>query len=61
MLLDQIWGRQSFIEERTVDVHIRRLRRELDHHGYAHIIETVRGEGYRCSALGSQREAMDGR
>ncbi|WP_298168583.1 phosphate regulon transcriptional regulator PhoB [Acidithiobacillus sp.] len=60
-LLDQIWGRQSFIEERTVDVHIRRLRRELDHHGYAHIIETVRGEGYRCSALGSQREAMDGR
>ncbi len=53
MLLDQIWGRQSFIEERTVDVHIRRLRRVLAEHGCAHIIETVRGEGYRCSAVGS--------
>lgn len=52
MLLDQIWGRQSFIEERTVDVHIRRLRRGLEEYGYAHVIETVRGEGYRCSALG---------
>ncbi|MCR2828844.1 phosphate regulon transcriptional regulator PhoB [Acidithiobacillus ferrooxidans] len=61
MLLDQIWGRQSFVEERTVDVHIRRLRRGLEHHGYAQIIETVRGEGYRCSALGFQREVVDER
>jgi two-component system phosphate regulon response regulator PhoB len=51
MLLDQIWGRQSFIEERTVDVHIRRLRRVLDEYGHAPLIETVRGEGYRCSAV----------
>ncbi|PKY10229.1 phosphate regulon transcriptional regulatory protein PhoB [Acidithiobacillus marinus] len=51
MLLDQIWGQQSFIEERTVDVHIRRLRRVLEEYGHAHIIETVRGEGYRCTAV----------
>ena len=50
-LLDHIWGRQSFIEERTVDVHIRRLRRALAKVGYANIIETVRGEGYRCNPL----------
>ncbi|WP_308388610.1 phosphate regulon transcriptional regulator PhoB [Acidithiobacillus sp. AMEEHan] len=48
-LLDIIWGRQSYIEERTVDVHIRRLRRCLEKVHYAHIIETVRGEGYRCN------------
>lgn len=48
LLLDQIWGRQIYVEERTVDVHIRRLRRGLEKYGYAHIIETVRGEGYRC-------------
>ncbi|MFV9474741.1 phosphate regulon transcriptional regulator PhoB [Advenella sp. RU8] len=46
-LLDQVWGDHVFLEERTVDVHIRRLRKALepsDHHG---LIETVRGSGYR--------------
>ncbi len=50
-LLDLIWGRQSYVEERTVDVHIRRLRRCLEKVQYAHIIETVRGEGYRCNPV----------
>ncbi|MEY2340627.1 phosphate regulon transcriptional regulator PhoB [Acidithiobacillus sp. IBUN Pt1247-S3] len=50
-LLDIIWGRQTYVEERTVDVHIRRLRRCLEKVSYAHIIETVRGEGYRCNPL----------
>lgn len=46
-LLDQVWGDHVFLEERTVDVHIRRLRKALEpseHHG---LIETVRGSGYR--------------
>ncbi len=46
-LLDQVWGQSVFIEERTVDVHILRLRKILKRHGVDHVVETVRGVGYR--------------
>lgn len=48
-LLDRVWGVNTFIEERTVDVHIRRLRRALEPHGMERLIQTVRGAGYRFS------------
>jgi two-component system phosphate regulon response regulator PhoB len=48
-LLDQVWGDQVYIEERTVDVHIRRLRLALEPFGQDRIIETVRGAGYRLA------------
>jgi two-component system phosphate regulon response regulator PhoB len=46
-LLDQVWGDHVFVEERTVDVHIRRLRKALEPSGHDRHIETVRGTGYR--------------
>jgi two-component system phosphate regulon response regulator PhoB len=46
-LLNQVWGDHVFIEERTVDVHIRRLRQALQPSGHAIYVETVRGSGYR--------------
>lgn len=46
-LLDEVWGDHVFIEERTVDVHIRRLRAALEASGHHQRIETVRGTGYR--------------
>ncbi|MDB5810358.1 MAG: phoB [Betaproteobacteria bacterium] len=46
-LLDQVWGDHVFVEERTVDVHIRRLRQSLEPSGHDCLIETVRGAGYR--------------
>jgi two-component system phosphate regulon response regulator PhoB len=46
-LLDQVWGDHVFVEERTVDVHIRRLRQALEPTGHDGLIETVRGAGYR--------------
>ncbi|MFA7241497.1 MAG: phosphate regulon transcriptional regulator PhoB [Sulfuricellaceae bacterium] len=49
-LLDQVWGSQVFVEDRTVDVHIRRLRRALEGTGHDHLVQTVRGSGYRFSA-----------
>lgn len=49
-LLDEIWGDHVFIEERTVDVHIRRLRAALEPTGHHVRIETVRGTGYRFNA-----------
>ncbi len=49
-LLDQVWGDQVYIEERTVDVHIRRLRLALQPFGVDDMIETVRGAGYRIAA-----------
>ena len=49
-LLDQVWGDHVFVEERTVDVHIRRLRKALEDTGHDRLIETVRGAGYRFSA-----------
>jgi len=48
-VLDQVWGSNVYIEERTVDVHIRRLRKALAAHGYDHLVQTVRGVGYRFS------------
>jgi len=48
-LLDQVWGRSTYIEERTVDVHIRRLRKILAEHDREELIQTVRGFGYRFS------------
>ncbi|MCP3869365.1 MAG: phosphate regulon transcriptional regulatory protein PhoB [Gammaproteobacteria bacterium] len=48
-LLDQVWGTNVFIEERTVDVHIRRLRKALEPHAADGMVQTVRGAGYRFS------------
>ncbi len=48
-LLDQVWGDHVFVEERTVDVHIRRLRSALEVTGHAWLVQTVRGSGYRFS------------
>lgn len=49
-LLDHVWGDHVFVEERTVDVHIRRLRSALESTGHDRLIQTVRGAGYRLSA-----------
>lgn len=51
-LLDQVWGDHVFVEERTVDVHIRRLRSALEATGHDSLIQTVRGTGYRFSVQG---------
>ncbi|MBS1178022.1 MAG: phoB [Proteobacteria bacterium] len=48
-LLDRVWGDHVFIEERTVDVHVKRLRDALSAVQCAHLVETVRGAGYRIS------------
>jgi two-component system phosphate regulon response regulator PhoB len=48
-LLDHVWGGNVYVEERTVDVHIRRLRKALNHDGHDRFIQTVRGTGYRFS------------
>ncbi len=49
-LLDRVWGGNVYVEERTVDVHIRRLRKALEASGYDRFVQTVRGAGYRFSA-----------
>ena len=49
-LLDHVWGTNVYVEDRTVDVHIRRLRKALAAHGYDRLIQTVRGVGYRFSS-----------
>jgi two-component system phosphate regulon response regulator PhoB len=49
-LLDRVWGGNVYVEERTVDVHIRRLRKALSDFGCDRFIQTVRGAGYRFSA-----------
>jgi two-component system, OmpR family, phosphate regulon response regulator PhoB len=49
-LLDQVWGDHVFVEERTVDVHIRRLRSALEASEHDRLIQTVRGAGYRLSS-----------
>ena len=53
-LLDQVWGANVYVEERTIDVHIRRLRKALQatRGDYSNLIQTVRGTGYRFSARG---------
>ena len=48
-LLDQVWGDQVYVEERTVDVHVRRLRKALEPTGHDNLLQTVRGVGYRFS------------
>jgi two-component system phosphate regulon response regulator PhoB len=48
-LLDRVWGGDVYVEERTVDVHIRRLRKALEEFGFDRFIQTVRGSGYRFS------------
>ena len=45
-LLDHVWGQGNFFQERTVDVHIRRLRSLLENHKLGNLIQTVRGTGY---------------
>ena len=56
-LLDRVWGRNIFVEERTVDVHILRLRKALAPFGADQCIETVRGIGYRFATGDSDRGA----
>ncbi|TDQ59075.1 two-component system phosphate regulon response regulator PhoB [Mesocricetibacter intestinalis] len=48
-LLDSIWGDDIYVEDRTVDVYIRRLRKSLEPYGFEQYIQTVRGSGYRFS------------
>lgn len=50
-LLDNVWGRESEVTERTVDVHVRRVRKVLSLGGYQHLLVTVRGSGYRLDAM----------
>ena len=49
-LLDRVWGGNTYVEERTVDVHIRRLRKALEPYALDRLVQTVRGSGYRFSA-----------
>ena len=49
-LLDRVWGGNVYVEERTIDVHIRRLRKALEEFGYDRLVQTVRGSGYRFSS-----------
>lgn len=58
-LLDQVWGDHVFVEERTVDVHIRRLRQSLQPSGHDQHIETVRGAGYRFCASPGENDGTD--
>ncbi len=48
-VLNQVWGDNVYVEERTVDVHIRRLRKALEKTGHENMVQTVRGAGYRLS------------
>ncbi len=48
-LLDNVWGTNVYVEDRTVDVHIRRLRKAVEESGHDRLIQTVRGAGYRFS------------
>lgn len=50
-LLDNVWGTNVYVEERTVDVHVRRLRKSLEPTGHAHLVQTIRGAGYRFSEI----------
>ena len=48
-ILDNVWGRNVYLDERTVDVHIRRLRKAISIAGHENYVQTVRGAGYRFS------------
>lgn len=52
-LLDFVWGQNTYIEERTVDVHVLRLRKTLKTHAAENVIQTIRGAGYLFSAIES--------
>ena len=54
-LLDRVWGDHVFVEDRTVDVHIRRLRKTLEVFAKEKLVQTVRGSGYRFSAGSEER------
>lgn len=54
-LLTHVWGRDAYLDERTVDVLVRRLRKQLALHGYDKYIETVHGSGYRFSEAPDDR------
>lgn len=59
-MLDQVWGGNVYVEDRTIDVHIRRLRKALEPWGYDRFIQTVRGTGYRFSTkVDTSRETAD--
>lgn len=49
-LIDHVWGHDAYIDDRTIDVHIGRLRKQLEKSGHDRFIQTVRGSGYRFSA-----------
>ena len=53
-LLDRVWGRGVYVEERTVDVHVLRLRKVLKPSSHHQLLETVRGVGYRLSSKHKQ-------
>ncbi|MGR6834916.1 phosphate regulon transcriptional regulator PhoB [Aliivibrio sp. EL58] len=52
-LLNNVWGTNVYVEDRTVDVHIRRLRKALETEGHDRLVQTVRGAGYRFSIQAS--------
>ncbi len=60
-LLDRVWGDHVFIEERTIDVHVKRLREALQPAGCAAMLETVRGAGYRMARPAARDGGMRGR
>ena len=53
-LLDRVWGGNVYVEERTIDVHIRRLRKALEDVNMSHLVQTVRGSGYRFSVRNAE-------
>lgn len=57
-MLDQVWGGNVYVEDRTIDVHIRRLRKALEPFGYDKFIQTVRGTGYRFSLKADKQDIM---
>ena len=57
-MLDQVWGGNVYVEDRTIDVHIRRLRKALEPYGYDRFIQTVRGTGYRFSLKADKQDVM---
>ncbi|MBN7919680.1 winged helix-turn-helix domain-containing protein, partial [Stenotrophomonas maltophilia] len=56
-LLDHVWGGSVYVEERTIDVHIRRLRKTLEPFNAENMVQTVRGAGYRFSTATESRRA----
>ncbi|HNI62676.1 MAG TPA: phosphate regulon transcriptional regulator PhoB [Agitococcus sp.] len=57
-MLDQVWGGNVYVEDRTIDVHIRRLRKALEPFGYDRFIQTVRGTGYRFSLKADKQDIV---